>query len=30
MSVAVVAGNPKPRSRTWQAAHLAAEKITGS
>jgi FMN reductase len=30
MSVAVVVGNPKPRSRTWQAAHLVAEKITGS
>ncbi len=29
MSVAIVVGNPKPRSRTWQAAHLVAEKITG-
>lgn len=29
MSVAVVTGNPKPRSRTWQAAHLVAEKLTG-
>jgi FMN reductase len=29
MSVAVVVGNPKPRSRTWQAAHLVAEKISG-
>lgn len=29
MSVTVVVGNPKPRSRTWQAAHLVAEKIAG-
>ena len=29
MSVSVVVGNPKPRSRTWQAAHLVAEKIAG-
>jgi FMN reductase len=29
MSVAIVVGNPKPRSRTWQAAHLVAEKLTG-
>ena len=29
MSLAVVVGNPKLRSRTWQAAHLVAEKLTG-
>jgi FMN reductase len=29
MSVAIVVGNPKPRSRTWQAAHLVAEKLAG-
>lgn len=29
MRVAIVVGNPKPRSRTWQAAHLVAEKLTG-
>ena len=29
MSVTVVVGNPKPRSRTFQAAHLVAEKLTG-
>ena len=29
MSVAVVVGNPKPRSRTYEAAHLVAEKLTG-
>jgi hypothetical protein len=29
VSVAVVVGNPKLRSRTWQAAHLVAEKLTG-
>ncbi len=29
MSVAVVVGNPKPRSRTYQAAHIVAERLTG-
>lgn len=29
MSVAVVVGNPKPRSRTYQAAHLVAERLAG-
>jgi FMN reductase len=29
VSVAVVVGNPKPRSRTYQAAHLVAEKLAG-
>ena len=29
MSVVVVVGNPKPRSRTYQAAHLLAEKLAG-
>ena len=29
MSVAVVVGNPKPRSRTLQAAHLVARRLTG-
>lgn len=29
MSVAVVVGNPKPRSRTFQAAHIVAERLTG-
>lgn len=29
MSVVVVVGNPKPRSRTWQAAQLVAEELTG-
>jgi FMN reductase len=29
MSIAVVVGNPKPRSRTYQAAHLVAEKLAG-
>jgi FMN reductase len=27
--VAVVVGNPKPRSRTFQAAHIVAERLTG-
>ena len=27
--VAVVVGNPKPRSRTYQAAHLVAERLAG-
>jgi FMN reductase len=29
VSVVVVVGNPKPRSRTFEAAHLVAEKLTG-
>jgi FMN reductase len=29
VSVAVVVGNPKPRSRTYEAAHLLAERLTG-
>ena len=29
MSVAVVVGNPKPRSRTFQAAHIVAERLAG-
>ena len=29
MSIAVVVGNPKPRSRTYQAAHLVTEKLAG-
>ena len=29
MSVAVVVGNPKPRSRTYQAAHIVAERLAG-
>jgi FMN reductase len=29
VSVAVVVGNPKPASRTFQAAHLVAERLTG-
>src|SRR5580698_3793763 len=29
VSVAVVVGNPKPRSRTFQAAHLVAERLAG-
>lgn len=29
MSLAVVVGNPKPRSRTYQAARLVAERLTG-
>lgn len=28
MSVAVVVGNPKPRSRTWAAARLLAQRLT--
>jgi FMN reductase len=27
--IAVVVGNPKPRSRTYQAAQLVAERLTG-
>ena len=29
MSTVVLVGNPKPRSRTYQAAHLLAEQLTG-
>jgi FMN reductase len=29
VSTVVVVGNPKPRSRTYQAAHLVAERLTG-
>ena len=29
MSLTVIAGNPKPRSRTFQAATLVAERLTG-
>ena len=29
MSVAVVVGNPRERSRTYQAAHLVAERLVG-
>jgi FMN reductase len=29
VSVAVVVGNPKPRSRTYQAAHLVAKRLSG-
>ena len=29
MSIVVVVGNPKPRSRTYQAAHIVAEKLAG-
>jgi FMN reductase len=29
MSTGIVVGNPKPRSRTFQAAHLIVEKLTG-
>ena len=29
MSVVVLVGNPKPRSRTWQAAHRVAAELTG-
>ena len=29
MTVAVVVGNPKPRSRTYHAAHLVAEQLAG-
>jgi FMN reductase len=30
MNVVVVVGNPKPRSRTYAAAHLVAERLTGA
>jgi FMN reductase len=29
VNVTIVVGNPKPRSRTFEAAHLVAEKLTG-
>ena len=29
VSIAVVVGNPEPRSRTYQAAHLVTEKLAG-
>jgi FMN reductase len=29
MTVAIVVGNPKPRSRTFHAAELVAERLTG-
>jgi FMN reductase len=29
VTVAVVVGNPKPRSRTYHAAHLVAERLAG-
>jgi FMN reductase len=29
VSTVVLVGNPKPRSRTYQAAHLVAEQLTG-
>lgn len=29
MSTAIVVGNPKPRSRTYQAAGMVAERLTG-
>jgi FMN reductase len=29
VSIAVVVGNPKARSRTYQAAHLVAERLVG-
>jgi FMN reductase len=29
MSAVVVVGNPKPRSRTFEAAHLVVERLTG-
>lgn len=30
MSVTVLVGNPKPRSRTYEAAHIVAECLTGA
>lgn len=30
MSVSVVVGNPKPRSRTYEAAKVVARRVTGS
>jgi FMN reductase len=29
VTTTVLVGNPKPQSRTWQAAHLVAERLTG-
>jgi len=29
VSIVVLVGNPKPRSRTYQAAHLVAERLVG-
>jgi FMN reductase len=29
VTVAVVVGNPKPRSRTYEAAHIVAERLAG-
>lgn len=29
MTVAIVVGNPKPKSRTFHAAEVVAEKLTG-
>ncbi|HUD36381.1 MAG TPA: NAD(P)H-dependent oxidoreductase [Streptosporangiaceae bacterium] len=29
MSITVVVGNPKPKSRTYHAAHLVAERLAG-
>ena len=29
MSVTVLVGNPRPRSRTWAAAHLVTRELTG-
>ncbi len=29
MTVAVVVGNPKPKSRTYRAAHVVAERLAG-
>jgi FMN reductase len=29
VSVTVLVGNPKPRSRTYEAAHIVAERLTG-
>src|SRR5690349_3344649 len=30
MTVTVLVGNPKPRSRTWEAAHRVARELTGA
>jgi FMN reductase len=29
VNIAVVVGNPRPRSRTYQAAHIVAERLAG-
>ena len=29
MSIVVVVGNPKSRSRTYQASHIVAERLVG-